>query len=318
MESSGISDGRMTLDWLAFTLPFDDGLKSAEFLFGELTPRPVGTKGYSHSAELPCGGVVSWSPERPEQKVHVELGGRGLGRAAELDASLKDIKHVLKWIQDVDGVITRVDFALDDRAGRLSLDVIGEHVDQELLTSRWRKGRKILATLAGQGRTFEFGSRRSDCFLRIYDKQAEQLDKGKDDPGEWVRVELELKREKANEVVGRYIQEGVAFVVGLLRGLIEFKERGEDQTKTRWATCAWWGAFLEWAEKARLSLPKVQPSVERSMAWMDAQWPRTIALVTSAEGGCFERVYALVAKGVSQLKPSDHMLIAEYQARLAA
>jgi DNA relaxase NicK len=216
------------------------------------------------------------------------------------------------------GVITRVDFALDDRAGRLSMDVIGEHIDQELLTSRWRKGRKILATLAGQGRTFEFGSRRSDSFLRIYDKQAEQLDKGKDDPGEWVRVELELKREKADEAARRYVQEGEAFVVGLLRGLIEFKERGEDQTKARWAACDWWVAFLEDAEKARLSLPKVQPTIERNMAWMELQWSRTLARVVIAEGGCFDRVHALMDKGSHQLKASDQVLIEEYQTRVAA
>lgn len=113
MVSSGVSDGKLILDWLAFTLSFETGLDTAEFLFGGMTPRPVGTKGYSDSAELGCGRVVSWSPKRPEQKVHVELSGRALGRAAELDASLKNIKHVLKWIKDSEGVITRVDFALD-------------------------------------------------------------------------------------------------------------------------------------------------------------------------------------------------------------
>lgn len=318
MESSGISDGRVILDWLAFTLPIEHGLASAEFLFGEPTPRPVGTKGYSHSAELPCGGVVSWSPERPEQKVHVELGAKALGRAVELDPALKDIKHVLKCIQDMDGIITRADFALDDRAGGLSMQTIGEHVHHKLLVSRWRKGCKIEGTLAGLGKTFEFGSRRSDSFLRIYDKQAERLDKGEDDPGHWIRVELELKREKANETVKRYVREGVPFVVGLLRGLIEFKEPGEDETKSRWTTCGWWEAFLAWAEKVRLSLPKVAPTIEQSWDWMITQWPRSLARLIIAEGGDLAKVSVLLDKGAHLLKPSDHVLIAEYQARLAA
>jgi len=318
MESSGISDGRVILDWLAFTLPYDDGLTSAESLFGGLTPRPMGTKGYARSAELPCGGVVSWSPEKPEQKVHVDLSSQALGRALELNAELQDIGLVLRHIQSMGGAFTRTDWALDDHCGRLSMDTIGRHVSTGRFTMRWRKCTETRVIYGGCGRMFQFGLRASDSYMRIYDKRAERLDKGKDDPGRWIRVELELKRERAAESVRRYVSEGVPFIVGLVRGLIEFKELGEGETKTRWPICDWWGAFLDQSAKARLSLPEVDPTIERTWEWLWRQLPRSLARVIAAEGGDIGKLQFLLDEGYHKLTESDRVLIEQYLERQQA
>lgn len=215
----------------------------------------------------------------------MELSSDQLGRARELDKRLDDVPGFLGHLLDLGASFTRVDFALDDRAGQLDMETMRRYAQAQNMTTRWRKILGIRGLAGTKGETITFGSRVSDSYLRIYDKQAQQLQAGKEDPGHWIRVELELKKDRAQVAIEGYLLEGVPFVVGVLRGMLQFRERREKANKTRWPVCTWWGDFLDWVGKRSLSLPEPEPSVERSWNWMQRQWPRTMTRLVAAEGG---------------------------------
>jgi hypothetical protein len=293
----------MILDWLSFSLPYEHGLQSAQDLFGDIEERPRGIKGYSNSGSI-CGtGCVGWHPDHPEQRVFVDLPSSALSRALEINPAMRDIRGFLRYILDLGAKMSRVDFALDDRTEQLSMDLITEHVRSGALVTRWRKGRHIQGTLEGKGETHYFGSPTSDSLLRIYDKQAEQFEKTGDDPGYWLRVEVQFRRDKAHAVVESYLLGSVSTVVGLLRGLIEFKEPTEDQTKARWPVSPWWAHFLDHADKMTLSLPKEGSSLERTQNWLRHQVAPSLAFVTRADGGSVDVVYDLIREGSTRLSP---------------
>ncbi len=314
--SSGLEDGRLILDWLSVTFPVETGLRIVRELFGEWRERSCGIRGYECSGELPCGGVVGWSPSRPEQKVHLQLSSDHLGRARELNNELEDVAAFLRNLLDLGGSFRRVDFALDDRSGQLDMETMRRYAEEGNMTTRWRKIIGIRGLAGTQGETLGFGSRVSDSYLRIYDKQAERLQAGKEDPGHWIRVELELKNERAQAAIEGYLHEGAPFIIGTLRGMLQFRERREQANKTRWPVCRWWGEFLDWVGKRSLSLPEPEPSVERSWDWMQRQWPRAMARLVAAEGGSMDRVYELYERGKEKLTEADQILIEQHQKRL--
>ncbi len=313
MDSTGIRTEGVTLDWLAFTLPVEGGLETVADLFGLGKERSRGIRGYSHAATLPCGGVVGWHVTRPEQGVHVELTSENLTQAAALDGRLADVHGFLRYLLALGAKMSRLDLALDDRDGLLDYACIQRSVIELIFTSRWRIVDERRRLVGGRGRTLYFGDRESKSFLRIYDKQAQQIDLGKADPGHWMRVELELKDEKAQAVATQYAQTGKPFVAGLLRGLLDFKEATENENKSRWPTASWWAELLQRAEKVRLSMPKTEPSMERTWNWMGKQWPRTLARALAADEGDLERLLRLADEGIPKLTAWDHALIDAYK-----
>ncbi len=309
LVSTGLADGRMIVDFLNFTLPSVGGLELVTDLFGKFIPRPMGIKGYSHSASIVGQGVVGWSPDRQEQGVHVQLSSTALSNLQDVCPASRDVRGFLKYLLDMGAKVRRLDLAFDDREGGLSMGDIRECVKRKHLVSRFRKGSHIEGTLEGQGETFYFGSGASESKVRIYDKQAEQIDAGQEDPGHWVRVELQCRGDKAHAVALRYIAQGVPFVAGLLRGLIEFKIPGEDSNTSRWPIAPWWGAFLEQAEKAKIALPRERPTLERYKVWLDRQVAPSLAFITEAEGGSVDFVYQLLNSGASRLSPYHKALL---------
>lgn len=309
-------DSGLILDWLSFSVPYDDGLALVERLFGKPQLRPRGIRGYTHSATICGSGVVGWSPERPEQKVHVQMPSTALSQAVEAMPGLGHVRPLLQFLVEAGAVMRRVDFALDDLRGLLSMARIGQHVAQDWFVSRSRQVDRYQRLRGGDGETFFFGSRSSESYVRIYDKRAERMDKGEDDPGHWIRVELELKGDKAQAVVESYLGQSEAYLVGLLRGLLEFKEPSSDETKTRWLTAPWWAELLDGAEKVRLSMPREQPTLERCKSWMHDQVAPSLAMVLEAEGSdrFFEQ---LVASGRTRLSDQQRAIIAAAQGRRA-
>jgi hypothetical protein len=137
----------------------------------------------------------------------------------------------------------------------------------------------------GNSETIYFGSRQSESFLRIYNKQAEQVDKGEEDPGHWIRVELELKGDRSHLVALRYLEDGVTAIIGLIRNQIDFKQISSDINPSRWPTAPWWGAFLDWADKTKLCAPREKPTIDRTKKWLFNQVAPSLAFTVEYEGG---------------------------------
>lgn len=305
----------VTLDWVSFTVPWAEGfgLRWAEESFGPFGRPGGGQRGYNRWMSVYETGCVAWHETRPEQGVFVRLPASALGLMSCLDgAAMRDPLGLLRFIARSGGHFTRVDFAIDDRAGLLDVDVIAQAVTEGCYTSRWRSVVETRDLAGGSGHSLRFGSRMSDCLVRIYDKEAERAAAGEPDTGHWVRVEAEFHGESACLMVAAILKSGLQPLRDWLGSELVFRDGGgSDSNKTRWPVSTWWASFVRGIGAAvRLTLPKVASSIERKRAWLETQVARVLALVTLADkrgGAWFDDLFAL---GCRRLTPLDEVLIA--------
>lgn len=283
------------MDYLAFTVSYSfEGMEAIRSFFDNMDFEELsyGGMGYAKSAVIGDGGRIYWHPERQEMGIHVRLGGKALGQVSTTALGL--LNRVLDW----KGKFKRIDIAFDDLVGLLDID----HMHHKILIgeaqSRWRRVTRIAGAGFGRieklGDTVNIGRRSSQSFLRIYDKLLEQQGRGKDVAGidHWVRVELELKGEKANvfggilAVSGRREGHKTAgeLCASLLYGLIDFKERYlEDSNVSRWETTEWWAKFIGKAEKMKLSIAKQEKTMDDSKEWIEKTVSSTLSMIVLAE-----------------------------------
>lgn len=296
-------------DWLAFTKPVDPGSPVADVVswvfatFGEGILLDRGGLGYTHSAVICETGRVFWSPDRAGQGVHVRLPSTALAWLHENRWTWGTFEEFLRFLLSHGAKFVRADWALDDRAGALDLDTIDRYYKNGWLTCCWRTGHVIEGRLDSCGRTLCFGSRSSDSYMRIYDKVAERASRGVAvDSSHWIRCEVEYKRKAAHESVIFAAFSGCGAIVGLIRGLIEFKEPGEDTNKSRWAPAAWWLDFLGGVEKAHLKVVKAVKTIERVMTWLQTSVAPSLAYV-ALHFGNIDAIKDFIASGMDRLNP---------------
>jgi len=312
-----------TCDFLEFTVPAERRPELMHVLPGGFVPLDKGWRGYSHAGLVAGGkGMMGWNPERPDMGCHVSLGSQALDILGELDAAWANRPGVCEFIQgDLEGRVTRFDAAFDDRQGALDMDVIEGALKAGEYTSRWKAGQVVLGLgQSAGGRSFYLGSPRSDARLLIYDKAAERAAKGEAVQGPWVRVELRLRRERANTAAALFsravhnAKEVMAHLAGVLRGYVEFKvPNATDSNKRRWEPAAWWVRFLGDVEKARLEVPQqARRTVDDVKGWISFQVSPSLALLEDALG--FDRawsfLYAEAQEGRARMGPRHKAILA--------
>lgn len=256
-----------------------------ESVFGTMTPlEHNAAQGYTHSAILPCGGTVHWHEKKPEQRVLINLGGRAL---AELGIEPLEL---LDRLEKMEFQVTRMDWARDDREKLLDLGEIRRKLEAGEIVTRFKSfgvnvSAKIGSAGQDQGMTIYVGDRTSEAFCRIYDKAAEQGEEG-----DWLRFEVEFKKRKAQELLSQILTcyragEGVGeLILGVIYGLVDFKEVSQaDTNKSRWETSAWWSEFLRVGEKVKVTVGKIEVTLERAKDWLYGQVGIVAAMVNELE-----------------------------------
>jgi len=300
------------VDYWEFTLPYEKGWDVLTSFPGGRELRRnrrgdvIGWRGYTHSAYVAQGkGLVGWSPEDRRMGVHVSLGSEALRVMAALDSWWQDLPSVMEAVLDeLDGHTTRVDLAWDDKTGVLDMATIAEARSEGRFVSRWKDSQRIESTKSTKsfgpvsGESFYWGSGKSDSQLRIYDKRAERLQKEHAvDVSHWVRVELQLRRKRADVVARLYAsvkQNAQAVMVklaGLLRSMLEFKAPSQDSNRQRQPCASWWLRFLGYAEKATVKPVEAEArTVDDLRRHVEAQYGATLATIEQALG--FDRFWA--------------------------
>ncbi len=283
------------MDYLAFTIDYTvANMESLKRLFDNMNWEELdyGMMRYANSAVIGDGGRVLWHPIKPEMGIHVRLGGKALGQVEMTALGL------LNRAVDLGGKFKRIDIAFDDTEGTLDIDLMYRKILTGEVQSRWRKVTRISGSAFGKkeklGDTVNIGARSSESFLRIYDKLLERVNKGKDTYGmdHWVRVELEMKGEKA-DVFGRVLATSATenygktageLCAGLLLGLIDFKIVDKnDENKSRWKTADWWRKFVGSTSKLKLSIPKQEKTMDESKDWIAKTVSSTMAMIVLSE-----------------------------------
>ena len=248
--------------------------------------------------------------------VHVVLTGQGC-RALESMACFLTWEPWVKELTGKKGRIRRADFAIDDRIGVLEM----AEIEAKLRAREWT-GRSrlydIRASVSGderEGITAYVGARTSTALVRIYDKAVQT---GTEGP--WVRVELQLRNERAEEMMGRFagssVAEQGALISGVIRNYLEFKEPGEHKQRTRWAPCKWWLDFLGGVDAVSVVGASPVDSMERRRDWLRKSVAPSLALVWMEDGRGYDFINELIRDGTDRLTEQGHALVENPQGKL--
>ena len=250
-----------SIDWLSVT--FKTGVTDLDLRkvlsFGmplktwtEMQPR----FGYSAAFVHPFGHYVMTNPGRPEMGVHLGMTGRSLRTLAE---GAQPATNMLSWAIEHNGKVTRLD---------LAIDVFDQEIDPIALAACPRvdnapgTARKWSSVQGDKGgKTAYIGSRKSEKFLRIYDKAAEsgQLDRP------WTRFECEFKGDAARVAAAQMVllsdQERPLYIQGLIKGLFN----PQDDT------------FQAAMTADAIALKTVKDTTDKTLGWLLTSVPKTLA-----------------------------------------
>lgn len=196
--------------------------------------------------------------------VCVDMSGTGC-RAYET-YSTTGWNSLLRELHDApeDYNITRLDMAFDDHTGILDIDVLRDDTDDHHYVSRSRSWK---VEYGSAGTTIYHGSPKSNMYIRIYDKAAEQAANSEDpralEDVHWIRVEMQMRDEIALGFVnGLMINPvGVQFR-GVLHNYLRYVVPTDDTNMSRWDMTPYWAELLEGVQKIRCwSAPGVDYTV---------------------------------------------------------
>lgn len=302
----------LLVDWLEFTIKKFMSLETAISHFGlninEFNNDLKGAQGYKSRARHIIYPISFLYDGNDDMGIHVSVSGSAVsyfldcyfktydccdtpfgGVAYEVDDFDDTIlKDVLKDILDI-GQITRLDLAIDDKGCTYyTCEEVFDIFQNGLYTSRFKTYDSVFK--GGKsgcfGRTLYLGSRKSELFIRIYDKQLEQNSKKKGTVSfPWVRWEIELKGARAN-VVSLLLVGGGALsdiTLGILSNYLRFiiKDNARD---SRCSTDPKWEAFLNGVRKIRICSPKVEKNIEDKRDWIVKQVAPTLAGIYEIDG----------------------------------
>lgn len=189
---------------------------------------------------------------RNDMGVCLNLSGQGC-RAFE-EHSKVGWFELIKRIFQHDGHITRLDLAYDDHMGvidihRFAVDIRDRNYRSKAKTAQiiWSDDQERDI----QGISVYIGKRSSDVLIRVYDKAAER---GYDASKHWIRVELQLRDERAREAMkALFRKESIGVVAaGILRNYLTVCVPSGDTNKSRWPVAYYWERVLGQMETIRL------------------------------------------------------------------
>lgn len=130
----------------------------------------------------------------------------------------------------------------------------------QVYISKFKSGNVTYGLIEDTGKSTTFGSRASEILIRIYDKAAER---GYTDGRHWVRVELQLRRDRALAFLNDPAQLGDRFR-GVLANYLRFIDEplGDDTNRWRWPMKSYWEQLLAGVKRIVLF---TQPGAEYNM-----------------------------------------------------
>jgi hypothetical protein len=194
------------IDWLTMTwegrefpesvLPLHDGFEPGDHV-------PAG-KNYDVGYRLKCGGTYAYSNDK-RQGIIVLLTGDPLRALREAGFSNEKLVALAMTGKNT----PRADYSIDVIGGTAkdhSPESIRSAYKRGKIKTRMRLDMNIKKETIQGGRTIEFGSRKSDQRLRVYDKAGEGGLKGIT----WTRIEAQLRDDYARALIQDMDKHGVA------------------------------------------------------------------------------------------------------------
>jgi DNA relaxase NicK len=310
----------MGIDYLSFTVKGVPLKEVFEQLGGEFVKSEKGFRGYpvAYIGSGEAGGIaiVATAASRNLTEVHADVPAGFLS-----GWSFERVQALAKWIRVKGGRVTRLDTALDDRAGVVTVAQVQRALAKGQAVTRFREMTRLHKVgleraTDRQGDTVNVGSRQSQTFLRVYDKALEQRSKGREVEGPWVRWELEFKQERA-EKCGQALasldaEEYRRFIVGVLRSAIDFRatDWGADpMVRCRARPLRWWVKLTNGFGKARLILEQVVRKIEDVKQWVADSLAPMLAVICASKAAGQSWLEQVIVTGVERWKAKHYALI---------
>lgn len=297
---------RMDIDTAA-----DEAKAWTEFLGGNWIRAVRGQNRYSQG--LRCGGVSLWYGGQFSMGIGLEVTGDGC-RELEMTLAGQGWPAFLSKLVKLGARFSRLDVAIDDREGLLSLNKISRCCDNGTKVTRLRHTSRLSHSDSRSGHEittgYVYGSPESDTMLRIYNKALEQSNHN-----HHIRVELQTRRKKSAELAKRLATGDSGIIAGVIAATIDFKVKGVGSHRYRWKSQKWWEDFLEQAEKVRLSIAPSHQSLQKSMVALENQYGMTMARVVREYGE--PRLLEMARNGEARLIVKEAKTWANYKYKQA-
>lgn len=301
----------MSLDWVSYTLPDGSSVEvEMERFGGDWQVLPKGMHGYSQAFMRVGGGVTILAAGEPGMGVHVQVSGTGCGFLCEQPGH-----DWSAWIAGLLGTgarFTRVDVAVDDRRGLVTWKLLADAFDEGRCISRWRMFHAVVPRLmidpsVTAGWTFYLGSRKSEAFLRVYDKGFEQ---GAEADGPWVRWEWEYKKQRAHHMAKVVAEARWDDLMGYCRGYVSFKDSTAGMNRSRRPEVSWWADMWEGVKRMSLSLPKTPQSLAKLHRWLEKQVAPALAVFVARGDGDLGVLAGYVSSGYARFGARHRAMVA--------
>ncbi|EOH8750788.1 replication initiation factor domain-containing protein [Enterococcus faecalis] len=253
--------------------------------FESFYEKPTGLFGYFTMYEYDNIRVLL-SKKGDDRGILIELSGQGCRNYEyilnELDQQWLDFFGRCLF---VDGVVKRIDVAVNDYVEYFSLEEVAKKRKAKLFDSSFRKSRVIDSTndkeVASEGITAYFGTRNSLIYFCFYQKNYEIANRERI-PVEEVdvknRYEIRLHSEKAHKFIEYYMED--TFLLRSVRSVISqqlcFFEKDRKGGLKIWSK---WERFLGATKYVDLSMKVVKPSFYRKLNWLAYSCLQTIKVV---------------------------------------
>lgn len=274
----------LKIDWLEMTLKgVSPDVVICDYLllgFDQFVESERGMQGY------PCmmtyGKVkVLYDSVRDYRGTKIILSGQALDEVGQ------DAIEIIRLGVSAGASFARVDLALDDRSKFLSFDELETLVSTGYAVTSFSSYeiRKPRSTSDNSllGRSIQWASSSSERMLIAYDKQLERIARGEDDPGHWIRFEGRWYKRAAKNLAVKLASGGLSIGGGLIRGLVDFRDKNTTRTDTRQAM-QWWLDFTESPDLIRTGVKKKPTSIEQKLQWISEQVKKPLAQVASFFG----------------------------------
>lgn len=323
----------VSIDWLSFTVVSTTDIVDALDLFGyvidDFAKLPKGARGYKTMYKVNGGSIYALCDGNVNMGVHIDVSGSSVadflqrfseslkiatpfGEGYDIDFDTTFMMALLEQIQR-HGHLTRFDIAIDDVGCKyFSTDDIVRMYDSARIISKFRNMRNVIESESfgrKTGHTVYFGSRTSDIFLRVYDKQLEQnkklADENKRVTNPWVRWELELKNERAVSVANMLVS-GIKLgtvAVGVLGHYMRMIDL-DDVNRSRCSTYSLWVEFTSNVAALKITVPKMLKTLDEKRSWVERQVAPTLAAIILADGGSLEFLENNLVSGLDRMNHS--------------
>lgn len=250
-------DNLILYDWLSFTTKENDpkyiisllGLEHLEWL------NIKGAHGYQD--RLYSNFISIHYNGREDMGTWCELSGQGCRAYESMTTNANGWDELFQLINSENMNITRLDVAYDDHVGLLNIDtIISDTLNKEYVSRSeyWE------VLVSSKGQTIQIGSSQSDVLIRIYNKAAERKREGE----HWIRVELQLRHDRAKKFTELDLPIGQAFCGVVLNYLRYVDPDPTDSNRWRWPMKDYWGLLLCDAERITLyESPGIEYNLEK-------------------------------------------------------